>query len=98
MSLSEFSNTRLGNVMFWLGRTFEAGLMSWLIWVARNHPSIKAHVPDWYDPELSLLLFQWAYGALGVMSAVFAIVGVLLTLLTLAIAPRELLKPAGSAE
>ena len=98
MSLSEFNNTRLGNAMSWLGKTFEAGLMSWLIWVARNHPNIKAHAPDWYDPELPLLLFQWIYGALGVMAAAFAIVCVLLALLTLAVAPRELLKPAGSTE
>lgn len=98
MSLSEFSNTRLGNAMTWLGKTFEAGLMSWLIWVVRNHPDIRAHVPEWYDPTLPLLLFQWVYGALGIVWAAFAIVGTLLAVLTLLISPRELLKPAGSTE
>ena len=98
MSLSEFNNTRLGNVVFWLSKTFEAGVMSWLIWVARNHPNVRAHVPDWYDPELPLLLLQWFYGVWGVAAAAFAIVGVLLALLTLAVAPRELLKASVSSE
>ena len=66
--------------------------------VARNHPNISAYVPEWYDPALPLLLFQWVYGALGVVWAAFSIVGLLLAVLTLLISPRELLKPAGSTE